>query len=361
MKVPDLPLADLEAFLAAELDERVTGSEPLAGALNAMVAVSTADADPAYVVRKPTEMRDSALFTDLDTEYRVLEGLVDTAVPAPEPVLYCGDESLLGGPFFVTTYLQGETVPVGEPLPERYRTEAGRAGVAEALVDALAEVHTVDIAPFEDVCEHATPLEQVDAAADRLDDATSVTDRDVPELWDAVEWLRANAPEAPETRLLHGDYKSGNVFLSGTPPEVSGVFDWETALLGDPLTELGYFLFYWRDDGDPTPDVGALRDRYGDTDAVRDLETTDERGFYPYSNRPGSPTRCELVERYEVATGVAFEHDRFYRAHAALLLATVWEDIHRRQVEAGADSTWEPLLDYTGELTASIVDGDFPL
>jgi aminoglycoside phosphotransferase (APT) family kinase protein len=361
MSASDLPLADLEAFLAAELDDAVTGTEPLDGALNTMVAVSTADADPAYVVRKPTGLRDSALFTDLETEYRVLEELADTPVPAPEPVLYCGDDAPLDGPFFVTTYLDGETVPVGERLPEPYRTEAARASVGRSMVDALAEIHSVDAERFEGVCDHATPLEQVDAAADRLDHATSVTGRDVPELWHAIEWLRESAPAPADASLLHGDYKSGNVCFAGDPPEVAGVFDWETATLGDPLTELGYFLFYWRDDGDPTPDVDALREKHGDSETLRDLEATDEHGFYRYSNRPGSPTRRELVERYEAEMGLSFDHDRFYRAHAAVLLATVWEDLYRGQVEAGAETTREPLLDYTAELVARIVDGDFPL
>ncbi|WP_353634692.1 phosphotransferase family protein [Halobacterium sp. NMX12-1] len=361
MSAPDLPLDDLEAFLAAELGERVTGTEPLDGALNTMVAVSTASTEDKYVVRKPTEMRKSALFTDLETEYRVLAELADTPVPAPEPVLYCGDDGPLGGPFVVTTYLDGETVPVGERLPERYRTETARERVGESMVDALAELHSVDAARFEDACESATPLEQVEDAANRLDYATSVTGRDVPELWDAIDWLREHAPEPRPRALLHGDYKSGNVFFAGDLPEVTGVFDWETATLGDPLTELGYFLFYWRDDGDPTPAVDALREKYGDTEVVRDLEATTEHGFYRYSNRPGSPTRRDIVERYEAKTGLAFDHDRFYRTHAAVLLATVWEDIHRRQVEAGADTTQEPLLDYTAELVDRLVAGDFPL
>jgi len=361
---PDLSTDALASYVAAELDEEVTAVDPLDGSLNVMVAVSTESTENAYVVRQAGELRDSDLFVDLDREYRILEALADTDVPAPEPVAYCADASVLGDPFVVTTYLDGEPVPVGDPLPERFRTEAGRRAVGEELVDTLAAVHSVPAERFEGVCERHTPLEQVESFADRLDRATAASGRDVPDLWRVVDWLREHAPPEHETRLTHGDFKSGNVFFGGgTPPEITGVFDWETATLAEPRTELGYLLCYWRDDDDPTPDLDAVRDRYGDDhpDAVADVEEIAELGLYPYANRPGSPSRRDLVDRYEARTGLSFDRDRFYRAHAALGLAAVWEDIHARQVEAGEDSDSEPLLDYTAAVTRSIVDGEFEL
>ena len=356
--------AELEAHLSTELGEDVVDTGLLDGALNTMVAVSTEHADPAYVVRKPTEMRDSELFVDLDCEYEVLERLADTPVPAPEPVLYCDDESVLGGEFLVTEFLDGETVPVGSRLPERFRTASAREQAGNRLVDALADLHSVDADRFADVCERVTPRQQVERAVDRLEQATDVSGRDVPDLWRVADWLRENAPADSNTAtaLVHGDYKTGNVFLAETEePEVVGVFDWETPMLGDPRTELGYFLFYWRDDGDPTPDVDALADRYGDADAIADLRATNEHGFYRFSSRPGSPTRRDLVARWEERTGFDFDHQRFHRALAAFGLATVWEDINARQVDAGAESDWPPLLDYTASVTASVVDGEFEL
>lgn len=362
MTADALPLADLEAYLADELGARVTDTEALDGALNTMVAVSTESTEHAYVVRQASDMRDSGRFIDLDREYRVLAALTDTDVPAPAPVVYCEDESVLGDPFAVTTYREGEPVSVGSSLPERFQTPTGRRAVGEALVDTLADVHSVPTEPFEGVCERYEPLEQVEQFAGRLDRATDASGRDVPELRRVVDWLRDHAPPEHEPRLTHGDFNSGNVcFADGTPPEITGVLDWETAALADPRTELGYLLFYWRDDGDPTPGLDAIRARYGDDhpDAVAEVAAAAEHGFYRYANRPGSPSRRELVERYEARTGLAFDHGRFYRAHAALGLAAVWEDSHARRVAAGEPTDWEPLLDYTAAVTASIVDGEF--
>jgi len=357
----DLPTDALESLFADELGEAVRDTEPLGGALNVMVAVTT-DSDR-YVLRCPTDLRDTELFVDARTEYRVLERLTETAVPAPEPVLYCEDDSVLDSEFFLTTHLDGDPVPVGSRLPERFRNPEARREFGDVLVDALADLHSVDPDGFREVCKHHTPLDMLDRDVERLERATEATGRDADDLWRAADWLRENAPESFETRLVHGDYKPGNVlFAPGDDPEVAGVFDWETPYLGDPRTELAYLLFYWRDDGDPAPDVDALADRYDDADALADLRETNEHGFLPFSNRPGSPSRRDLVARWEAQTGLAFEDSRFFRVHAAFGLATVWEDIHRSRVEAGdTEPDSDPLLDYTGALIAKIIDGDFAL
>ncbi len=355
---PDFDAAALESYLTDRLGGEVVDTAVLDDALNLMVAVRTAGEDRPYVLRRPKELRETDLFTDLDREYAVLDRLVDTAVPAPEPVLYCEDASILGKPFFLTTYLAGESIPMEDPLTDRFPTGRARRAVATGLVDTLAEVHALDPERFADVCDHQTSRDQVDRAVARLDGATAVTGRAVPELRDLADWLRANAPDDPLGTLVHGDYKPGNVlFEGGDPLTVSGVLDWETAMLGDPRTELGYFLLYWRDEGDPTPDLGPLAARHGDAPGMAGVRAIDEAGFYPFTTLPGSPTRRELIERYERRSGIACDDDRFYRAHAALMLATVWEDLHRRQVEADARSDYPPLSDYVARLGTLIAQG----
>ena len=42
----------------------------------------------------------------------------------------------------------------------------------------------------------------------------------------------------PETTLVHGDYRIGNVLV--TEDELTGVLYWEFARIGDPLYDLGY-------------------------------------------------------------------------------------------------------------------------
>ncbi|MFC7194919.1 phosphotransferase family protein [Halosimplex aquaticum] len=277
-------------------------------------------------------------------------------------MLCCEDESVIGDPFLVMEHLDGEPVPLGSDLPERFRNPRARGDVARLLIDALADLHSLDSGEFADVCERRPLGEQLDDVVAQLEEATSVTGRESPVLWEVADWLRSNVPSDSETAVVHGDFRPGNVLFAGAErPAIAGVLDWETAFLGDPLTELGYVLLRWRDDGDPMPSLDDLAARYGDGDAIEELRETNERGLAPFTNRPGSPSRRELVDRYEAATGIAYEHDRFYRAFAAFMLATVWEDIHRHRVEAGEEYNRESHIDHMALIARSIADEEFPL
>jgi aminoglycoside phosphotransferase (APT) family kinase protein len=108
-------------------------------------------------------------------------------------------------------------------------------------------------------------------------------------------------------------------------------------------------------------DIDALEARYSNEAALQQLRETNENGLAPFTTKPGSPSRRELVTRYEDEIGISFEKERFYRAHAAFMLATVWVDLHRHQVEAGTESDWEPHIEYMIMIADSIVNGNFDL
>jgi aminoglycoside phosphotransferase (APT) family kinase protein len=364
MATPDIDAADLETFFSRELNADVVETEVLHEGLNLSLAVSTAETERAFVLRRPNKFRRRSTFNGVAQEYGVLERLRDTAVDAPEPVLLCEDDSVVGDPFLVMTHLDGEAVPLGSDLPERFRNRTARREVATRLVDSLADLHTVETEPFADVCDRRPVREQVDRIVEQFDDATSATDRENAPLRRVADWLRENAPGDSRTALVHGDYRPGNVlFADADRPEIAGVLDWETAFLGDPLVELGYLLLRWRDDGDPTPALDGIRSRHpdADEDVLADLEAMNDRGLAPFTSDPGSPSRRDLVDRYEERTGIAFENERFYRAFAAFVLATVWEDLHRHRIETGGESSRKPYIDYMTEIATSIVDGEFPL
>jgi len=61
----DIDTAELEAFLAAELDAAVIGTEVLHDGLNLSIAISTGEGRHAYVLRRPNELRRTVLFTDV--------------------------------------------------------------------------------------------------------------------------------------------------------------------------------------------------------------------------------------------------------------------------------------------------------
>lgn len=358
----DVVTERLESHLAESLDERVVETEVLEEGLNRVIRVGTADDPQAYVVRQPNKDRNDHGFTDIATEHAVLERLEPTDVPAPRAVYFCEDESILGEPFSVIEYLDGGGIHWGESLPEAYRNERVRARVGKLLIDRVSDLHSVDGTRFADVCERVRPRTQVDRIVAQLEAAASATGHDPGTLWRVADWLQDNAPDRSATALVHGDYKPDNVFFKWEDrPRVSGIVDWETVKLRDPRTELGYLLFYWREREDASPDLNELAARHPDS-VMAEIRERERRGFWPFTKRRGSPSRRELVQQWEEATGLAYEDNRFYRAFGAVMLATVWEGLYADALERGEDTGgWEAHIEYVARLADAIASGDMPL
>ncbi|MEZ3115140.1 phosphotransferase family protein [Halobaculum sp. MBLA0147] len=305
--------------------------------------------DRELVVRRPPPGETAETAHDVLREYRVTDALVDTPVPVPVPVAACEDPAVIGSDFYVMERTRGTVIRDAEP--ERFATPAHRRRLGEETVDTLAAIHGVDPAAV-GLAEFGRPegftRRQVNRWAGQFQWAfeTTMAEREVPEIFEATEWLTDNVPEAHPTTLVHGDFKLDNLmFAPGTPPELVGVFDWELSTLGDPRTDLGWLLSFWRDPDDPEP-------------AVPELGTT-------FTEREGYPTRRELVARWEDATGFTYEHDRFYRALAVYKLAALGEMFFRRHLEGNGDDELYPLMrdrvPAMAERCLRIVDGDEPL
>lgn len=351
-------LAALETYLEGELDARVTDLRVVANGLNLVIAVSTPTADPGFVVRRPTRLRGTYYMNSPAREYAVLRALEPTAVPAPAPVHFCADESVLGDAFMVVTHLDGEVVPLGSGLPPRFRDADARAALPARLIDTLAAVHDLDPGRFEDACDRFTPRERIERATDRFATLSRATGHEPLGVDAVADRLRREAPEPADATLVHGDYRPGNVLFTGSDdPRISGVLDWETASLGEALSDLGYLLLRWRDPDDPTPDLAPLEARYPDDATLRDLRETNRVGLAPFTSDPGAPDRDALLARYRDRTGNAVGDERYYRAQAAFLLALVWEDIHRCRLDAGEPSDRQPWVDYMLLLARTILDG----
>lgn len=348
----------LASYLQEILDLSVTDVSFLTKKLNAVFRVSTAGGDD-LVVRSPARLRDAPYIVDLADEYEILSLLADTPVPAPRPIHHCSDPSVLGEPFVVLTYVDGDTVPLGGDLPARFRTPTARRQFAEGLIDTLAEIHTVDPEPFQTVCRQVTPDDQIASFRDRLAAATEATGDQYARLLELCDWLDSQRPADTRVTLTHGDYRPSNVVLTGTEtPAVAGVIDWETAALGDPRTDLGYLLLRWRDPNDSTPSLDWLSADDVDEATQAELRRVNERGLCSFTGDPGSPSRAELVARYESRTGIEFEAGRFFRVLAAVGLATVWADIERHAAESGESAGQRPWIEYVGRLAECIADGD---
>jgi aminoglycoside phosphotransferase (APT) family kinase protein len=301
------------------------------------------------VVRRPPPGETADTAHDVLREYRVIHALQDTPVPVPPTVLACDDESIVGSDFYVMDRVDG--VVLREEESERFANPQARARIGTEAVDTLAAVHEVDpdaVGLGDFGYPEGFAKRQVKRWSEQLMWAfeTTAERREVPELYDAMEWLQDNAPEDHPHTLVHGDFKLDNVmFAPGTPPELVAVFDWEMSTLGDPRTDLGWLLSFWRDPKDPDP-------------VLPDLSAT-------FTDREGYPTRRELVDRWEDRTGLTYEHDRFYRALAVYKLAGLGEMFLARYVSGDADDDLYPKMEEgvpaLAERTLRIIDGEEPL
>jgi len=339
----------LEAFLESELGpaDSYHVERHAEGHSNETLFVEWGGQD--LVIRRPPPGETADTAHDVLREYRVIDALQDTNVPVPPTVAACEDHSIIGSDFYVMERVPGDVLRESEP--ERFANPESRRRVGEELADTLAAIHEVDYQAV-GLGDLGRPTgytrRQVDRWGKQLSWAFEVTadDREVPKLERVGEWLDENCPDDHPETLVHGDYKLDNVlYAPGTPPRLTGVFDWEMSTLGDPRADLGWMLSYWRDAKDPEP-------------SIPELTAT-------FMEREGYPTRVELVERWEDATGFEFEHERFYRALAVYKLAGLGEMFYRRYLEGNSDDPMYPKMEERvpalADRAVRIIDGEEPL
>ena len=190
-----------------------------------------------YVLRKqpPGELLPSA--HAVDREFRVIEALSRTDVPVPRAVLFCGDRTVIGTPFYLMERLRGRIF--WEPtLAELPREE--RRGIYEGMVDTLARLHLADWSAI-GLADFGRPgnyfARQIGRWSKQWEGSRT---RDNPAIDQLAEWLPRHVPDSEETAISHGDFRIDNMVFHPTEPRVIGILDWELSTLGHPLADLAY-------------------------------------------------------------------------------------------------------------------------
>ena len=263
------------------------------------------------VLRRPPFGNQVQTAHDMSREYRVLSKLANVYPPAPKPLLFCDDESVLGAPFYIMQRRRGiilrKTPPRGLSLDANLMR-----GLSQAFIDNLAELHAIDYetAGLSDLGKPAGYIgRQIKGWTDRYHKAR--TD-DLAAMERLTLWLNDHMPPQSSAAVIHNDYKFDNLLLDPADlTHIVAVLDWEMATLGDPLMDLGTTLGYWVEAGDPDPlQLAAM----GPTAL------------------PGSLTRRELVERYEVRTGSEVANVLFYYSFGLFKIAVIIQQIYARFV-----------------------------
>lgn len=316
------PLVDPEA-LERYLDERLPGPGRVevhrhqAGHSNETFFVRRGSDE--WVLRRPPRGAFLPTAHDVIREYRVLSALAGTPVRAPRPVLACEDEGVIGAPFYLMERTHGFVIRDALPSGFQAAPEEERSRIGEELVDALAELHEVDVRAvgLEGWGKPAGYLErQVRRWRGQLE-LTVGFSRPLPELAAVGDWLASNVPPQAGEAVVHGDYKLDNVAFAPEPPaRLVAILDWEMSTLGDPLADVGWMISFWLQEQDP---------------AALSLER------HAVTTLPGFQPREDLLARYGARTGLDLGDLRFHTVLAVFKLATLLEGSYARHLAGVTD------------------------
>jgi aminoglycoside phosphotransferase (APT) family kinase protein len=184
----------------------------------------------------------------MSTEVACLQAAARRGVPVPRLVACSDDPSVLGGEFMVMDHVDGETIPRRILRDERFAV--ARAHLVDQCAQALAGIHRVERRWVPGVPD-GDPLDRLRAALDGIGEPHPVFEL-------ALRWLERNRPPPGVDRLVHGDFRTGNLIVDESG--LAAVIDWERAHWGDPVEDLAWLCVRaWRFGG--PGEVGGFGDR----------------------------------------------------------------------------------------------------
>ncbi|GAA1741330.1 phosphotransferase family protein [Luedemannella helvata] len=303
---PGLDLTRLAGYLNATVPGLLTGDltgEVIAGGRSNLTYAVT-DGASRWVLRRPPLGHVLATAHDMSREYRVMGALGPTGFPVPPMVHLCADPEVLGAPFYLMGYVDGEVLRSTAALA-RLGPDGVLSRVLE-IVRTLADLHRIDPAEV-GLAGFGRPdgynERQVRTWTRQLAASRS---RDLPGADELAARLAQTVPATSAAAVVHGDFRVDNVIFAGE--RIAAVLDWEMSTLGDPLADVALMLTYATHPA-PAPDGGPDR---------------------APSDAPGYPDVATMVAHYAERSGRDVGNLRWYRAFAAFKLAAILEGVHYR-------------------------------
>lgn len=158
-------------------------------------------------------------------------------VPSPHIPYVCTDESVLGGPFFISVAVDGETVP------RRVLRLVESAGIGERVAaqlgDAIAKLHAIDPALAPPGVQPLPGGEPVEAALQVIETGIRGLLTPSPTFAYGLRWLERHRPSEPARQtIVHSDIRTGNIIVGDNG--LRAILDWETTRIGDPMEDVAW-------------------------------------------------------------------------------------------------------------------------
>jgi len=176
---------------------------------------------------------DSGPGPGLATEALLMRAAREAGVPEPMVlrVLEPGDGLGAG---FLMEWLEGETL--GAKIARAPEFADVRPRLARQCGEILARIHAIDLekSGLADRLASVTPEQYVRTTWQRYQAYPTPQ----PMIDFTARWLLDHLPGGFELRLVHNDFRNGNLMVS--QEGIVAVLDWEIALVGDPMRDLGW-------------------------------------------------------------------------------------------------------------------------
>ena len=194
---------------------------------------------------------DTARSIALGTEAALIRATGANGALVPEVRHVCDAADGLGEAY-VMVRLEGETL--GRKITSDPRFDGVRPALARQCGEAVARVHATP--PPADL---KLRFSYAQGELDRYEQSYRDSGAQRPVLELAFQYLRRRMPPPVPPRLLHGDFRNGNIMFHPDAGVVA-LLDWELAHIGDPAEDLGWICTNsWRF-GRPDRPVGGFGD-----------------------------------------------------------------------------------------------------
>jgi len=247
-----------------------------------------------------------------DLQYDIMRALGEHDVPMADVHWFEHATEWFGQPFWIMSRIDGDIAADAPPYASAgFLFDASledRERAWWAGIDAMASIHNLPVEQLA-IPGLPTPDDPVGALLDHLERflGWAEDDRPLDVARRALEQLRASAPPAPleGPALCWGDARFSNLIFRDFA--VAAVLDWEMASIGDPLLDVGWWLFA---DDALTTGSGCTR-------------------------LPGFPGREETAARWSGLTGRSADALDWYELAAALRFTIIMLRMGKLLAEMG--------------------------